>query len=147
MAEDVLIIDNDFQVREFPCATLSSDGYAAVGVSSYSEAIARMTTHPVELAITDGFTALGLAGVSVLRRLFPALHMLVMSGSVPAYATVPFSSRLLSILPKPCPISTILKVVNSVLGPKTVDPLQEIWERGRFDVLSTLALSQKHAKL
>ncbi|MBA3753195.1 MAG: response regulator [Nitrospira sp.] len=143
MAASVLVIDNDPQVREFLCTTLASDGYAAAGVSSYPEAIARLQKNPVDLAITDGFTALGLAGVSALHRLFPALRLLVMSGSVSDYASVPFSSRLLSILPKPCPVRTILRVVSGALMPTTVDPMQDILERGRFDVLTTLALSQE----
>ena len=101
MTHQVLVIDNDPQVRKFLCATLSGDGYAAAGVSSYPEATTRLATYPVELAITDLFTALGLAGVSALRRLFPTLHVLVMSGSVSNYATIPFSSRLLSSFPSP----------------------------------------------
>ncbi len=145
LAESVLIIDNDPQVREFLCATLGSSGYAAAGVSSYPEAMARLTKHPVDLAVTDGFTALGLAGVSDAPRLFPSLRMVVMSGSVSDYATVPLASRLLLILPKPCPVPLILSVVNSVFGRTTVDPLQDIFDRGRFDVLTTVALSQDRA--
>jgi DNA-binding NtrC family response regulator len=144
MADRVLVIDNDPQVRDFLCATLASDGYAAAGVSSYPEAIAHLAKGQVELAVTDGFTALGLAGVSALRRLFPTLHMVVISGSVGDYVTIPFASRLLSILPKPCSVPTILRVVNSVLKRTTVDPMQQILERGRFDLMTTVALSQDY---
>jgi CheY-like chemotaxis protein len=141
MTPNVLVIDNDPQVRELFCAMLASDGYTAAGVTSYPEAIAYLHKGTVDLALTDGFTALGLAGVSALRRLFPSLRLLVMSGSVSDHASIPFSSRVLSILPKPCPARMLLSVVRGVLWRTTVDPLQEILERGRFDLLMTLHLS------
>jgi CheY-like chemotaxis protein len=56
MATNVLMIGNDAQVREFLCATLVSDGYAAAGVGSYPEAIARLTKSPIDLAVTDGLS-------------------------------------------------------------------------------------------
>ena len=144
MAASVLVIDNDSQVREWLCAALETDGHAAVGAGTYSEAIAQLRWSPVDLAISDGFTAVGLAGVSTLHRLFPALRMLVMSGGVSHQASLSLPHQALSILPKPCPLQTILETVRQTLLTETPEnPMQEILERGRFDFLTAMVLSSE----
>ena len=140
MAASVLVIDNDSQVREWLCAALEIDGHAAVGAGTYSEAIAQLRWAPVDLAISDGFTAVGLAGVSTLHRLFPTLRMVVMSGGVSHQASLSLPHQALSILPKPCPLHTILETVRQTLTVAPDNPMQEILERGRFDFLTTMML-------
>jgi DNA-binding NtrC family response regulator len=145
MAASVLVIDNDSQVREWLCAALEIDGHAAVGAGTYSEAIAQLRWASADLAISDGFTAVGLAGVSTLHRLFPALRLLVMSGGVSHQAALSLPHQALSILPKPCPLQTILETVRQTLTEAPENPLQEILERGRFDFLTTMVLSAARA--
>jgi DNA-binding NtrC family response regulator len=145
MPGSVLVIDNDSQVREWLCAALETDGHTAVGAATYPEAIAQLQWSPVDLAISDGFTAIGLAGVSMLHRLFPDLRLLVMSGGVSAPASIPLSHDTLSILPKPCPIQTVLNTVRHTLANVWDSPLREILERGRLDVLTMMALSSARA--
>ncbi len=141
MPSQVLVIDNDRQVRDLLVAALKADGHHAAGVRTYPEAIAHLHQGPVDLAITDGFTALGLAGVSTLRSLFPTLRLLVVSGSVSHSVGSPQVPRSLTLLPKPCRVATMLAVVRHTLHASSLEFVRAILERGRFDVLTTLALS------
>ncbi|MCC2641959.1 MAG: Response regulator receiver domain [Nitrospira sp.] len=143
MTTSVLVIDNDCQVREFLCAALELDGHAAVGAKTYAEAIAQLRWSMVDLAISDGFTGVGLAGVSTIHRLFPTLRMLVMSGGVSDHACVPLQDRTLSILPKPCPVRTILETVRCTLMEIPENPMRDIIERGRFDFITSILLSSE----
>lgn len=145
MAASVLVIHNDSQVRELLCAALEMDGHAAVGAGNYSEAIAQLRWAPVDLAISDGFTAVGLAGVSTLHRLFPALRLLVMSGGVSCQTSISLPHHTLAIFPKPCPIQTVLNTVRHTLTEALDTTLQEILERGRLDFLTTMVLSSARA--
>ena len=70
MAITVVVIDNDRQVRKFVYAALEMEGYTAVGVGTYREAVQQLRWSPADLAVSDGFTADGLSGVSMLHRLF-----------------------------------------------------------------------------
>jgi hypothetical protein len=55
------------------------------------------------------------------------------------------SHHTLSILPKPCPIQTVLTTVRHTLANVWDSPLREILERGRLDVLTTMVLSAARA--
>jgi len=83
MGRNVMVIDNDCQGRQVVCAALERDDFVAVGVASYPEAVEQLCWSPADLAISDGFTADGLSGVSFLHRLFPRLRPVVLSGGVP----------------------------------------------------------------
>lgn len=135
MASKVLVIDNDREVRNFVCAALEQDGFNAVGVGGYPEAIEQNSWSPADLAISDGFTSTGLTGVSLLHRLFPMLRFLVLSGSVVTQSEIPFFTHGLSILPKPYSISTLRHVVRQILVGEEDRCLQEIVDQGRLGFL------------
>ena len=112
MASKVVVIDNDSQVRGVVCAALEQDGFVAVGVESYPDAIEQLSWSPADLVISDGFTTEGVTGVSLLHRLFPTLRLLVLSGSVAHKLEIPFSTHCLSILPKPCSVQALRQAVR-----------------------------------
>lgn len=145
MAASILVINSDSHVRKALCAALEVDGHAAVGASTYYEAILQLRRTSTDLAISDGFTAVGLAGMSTLHRLFPMLRMLVMSGGVSRHASISLSHPLLSILPKSCPMQTILGAVRQTLAEISTNPLQSILECGRFDFFTSTVLPSARA--
>ena len=135
MPSKVLVIDNDCQVRGVVCAALEHDGFVAVGVRSYTEAIEQLTWSPADLAISDGFTSDGVTGVSLLHRLFPRLRLLVLSGGVAHRMKMSFPTHALSVLPKPCSLRTLRQAVREALSMEVDAFLREIFERGRLGFL------------
>ena len=93
MVSKVLVINKNSQIRGVVCAALERNGFVTVGVGSYPEAIEHLSWSPADLAISDGFTTDGVTGASLLHRLFPALRLLVLSGSVVCKLEIPFSSQ------------------------------------------------------
>jgi DNA-binding NtrC family response regulator len=136
MGRNVLVIDNDCQVRQVVCTALERDDFVAVGVASYPEAVEQLCWSPADLAICDGFTAEGLSGVSLLHRLFPPLRYVVLSGGVTQKFDVPISAaHYLSILPKPHSLEALQQAVHQALTREANVCLQAILERGRLGFL------------
>jgi DNA-binding NtrC family response regulator len=142
MAVTVIVIENDRQVQDFLCSILESQRYTAIRATSYEEALQKLRTSTVDLAVSDGFTANGLSGISVLHRLFPQLRMIVISGSVSNKAQIPLPAHLIHVLPKPCGVSEFLESVRHALGTIHDHPLQGILERGRLDFLASQLLAR-----
>ena len=139
LGRTVLVIDNDSQVRRVVCVALERDDFVAVGVAGYPEAIEQQYWSPANLAISDGFTAAGLSGVSSLHRLFPRLRHLVLSGGVSQQFEVPISAtHCLAILPKPYSLETLQRAVRQALTRETDACLEAILERGRLGFLTLL---------
>ena len=145
MAGKVIVIDNDSQVRGVVCAALEEDGFIAVGVESYPQAVEQLSWSPADLAITDGFTTEGLTGVSLLHRLFPSLRLLVLSGNVSRKMQIPFSTHCLSVLPKPSSLQTLRQAVRQTLSNEEDAYIQEILDRGRLGFLMA-AMRSHHAE-
>ena len=146
MASKVVVIDNDSQVRGVVCAALEQDGFVAVGVESYPDAIEQLSWSPADLVISDGFTTEGVTGVSHLHRLFPTLRLLVLSGSVAHKLEIPFSTHCLSILPKPCSVQALRQAVRRTLTSEVDTCLQEILDRGRLGFLMAALRSPSTGK-
>lgn len=82
MAQSILVVDDDTDVRELVCWMLKEDGYDAIPAGGGREALERLALHPPDLVITDvvmpdvdGFEVL-----LKLRLLAPGTGVLVMSG-------------------------------------------------------------------
>jgi hypothetical protein len=141
MPSQILVIDNDFQVRELLVAALHPDGHHAAGVRSYPEAIAHLQQCRVDLAITDGYTARGWPVFPPSAGCSPSSDFSSYRGVCPTPWPCPKGPRGLTLLPKPCPLATMLAVVRHTLDPSPLEFVRAILERGRFDVLTRLALS------
>ena len=140
MAVTVIVIESDSQVQELICLALGSEGYTARGVDSYDDAVRILRTSPADLAVCDGFTVGGLAGISMLHRLFPQLRLILVSESLLSKTEIPLPSHLVHVLRKPCVVTSLLEMVQHALVGLEESPLQEILERGRFDFFSSALL-------
>ena len=80
MAVTVIVIENDSQVQDFLCSILESQRYRAIRATTYEEALQKLGSSTVDLAVSDGFTANGISGISLLHRSFPHLRLIVISG-------------------------------------------------------------------
>jgi DNA-binding NtrC family response regulator len=140
MAATVIVIENDSQVQDFLCSILESQRYTALRATTYEEALPKLGASPVDLAVSDGFTANGMSGISLLHRFFPHLRLIVTSGSVSHKAEIPLPAHLVHVLPKPCSAREFLETVHRALGTIHDHSLQAILERGRFDFLASQLL-------
>ena len=138
MAVTVIVIEDDPPVRQFLCTTLQREGYAAVGVRTYEEAITTLAATTADLVVSDGFTAHGVSGISMLHRHFPHLPVIVLSGSIVSKGQIPLPAHLVHVLPKPSAATSILDTVRRVLVSSPDDPHQAIIERGRLAFLSSV---------
>jgi len=140
MAVTVIVIENDSQVQDFLCSILESQRYRAIRATTYEEALQKLGSSTVDLAVSDGFTANGLSGISLLRRSFPHLRLIVISGGVSNKAEIPLPTHLVHVLPKPCGVGEFLQTVRHALAESYDHPLQAVLERGRLDFLASQLL-------
>ncbi|HJR77660.1 MAG TPA: hypothetical protein VJ805_11820 [Nitrospiraceae bacterium] len=145
MAVTVIVIENDGQVRDCLCSILESRQYTAIGAATYEEALQKLGSSSVDLAVSDGFTANGVSGISLLHRFFPHLRLILISGSVSNKGELPLPAHRIHVLPKPCGVGVFLETVRYALADVHDQPLQAILERGRLDFLSSQFLTPRTA--
>jgi DNA-binding NtrC family response regulator len=136
----VIVIENDSQVQDFLCSILESQCYRAIRAATYEEALQKLGSSPVDLAVSDGFTANGTSGISLIHRFFPHLRLIVISGSVSTKAKIPLPAHLVHILPKPCGVEEFLQTIRHALAENHDYSLQAILERGRLHFLASQLL-------
>ncbi len=85
MSEKILVIEDEPAFRAMLCEALAEKGYAALGVGSAEEGVARVTQELFDLILTDvmlpGMS--GMEGISRIKEADPSADIIVMTG----YAT------------------------------------------------------------
>ena len=119
----VLVIDDDAQLRKLLRSVLQSAGYQVSEACDGREGVQAVQFHPPDLVLCDIFMGEqdGLVTILKLRREFPTLKVIAMSGGG---ALVPASfldeARIfgaVATLSKPFSPDTLLATVRRVLGP------------------------------
>lgn len=118
----ILVIDDDRQVNSMLQAMLESEGYCVSSASNGSAGIALLRQEVVNLLITDVLMADmdGLEVVQEVRRLWPSLKIIAMSGGgigvVPGtYLSVALRLGATSSLVKPFSHEQLIRVVRELL--------------------------------
>ena len=114
----ILIIDDDPDVREFLEYTLNSAGHQTVTAEGGREGLNRFLRAPADLVITDLFMPEldGLELIAGLRTRFPELAIIAMSGRTPNLLSVARNMGSNEILHKPFSADELVAVVQSVLS-------------------------------
>ncbi|HEY0833059.1 MAG TPA: response regulator [Azospirillum sp.] len=118
----VLVIDDDDMVRTMLLRTLTRGGHTAVGARDGMEGVARFRESPADLVITDIFmpNQEGLATIMELRRSFPAIRIIAISGggARASLDVLPVAEALGArrTLRKPFTPAEVMDAVNDVLG-------------------------------
>lgn len=120
----VLVIDDDEMVRTMLLRTLARGGYEATGARDGLEGLALFREAPCDLVITDIFmpNQEGLATIMELRRCFPAIRIVAISGggARASLDVLPVAEALgaCRTMRKPFTPQEVLAVVRDVLdGP------------------------------
>jgi DNA-binding NtrC family response regulator len=142
MAVTVIVIENDSQVQDFLCSILERQRYTAIRATTYEEALHKLRSSTVDLAVSDGFTANGISGISLLHSFFPHLRLIVISGSVSNKAEIPLPAHLVHVLPKPCGVTEFVQTVRHALAEFHDHSLQAILERGRLHFVASQLLAR-----
>jgi len=113
----ILIIDDDSDIRDFLEHTLNSAGHQTVTAAEGREGLNRFLRDPADLVITDLFMPEldGLELIAGLRTRFPELAIIAMSGRTPNMLSVARNMGSNEILQKPFSSDELLAVVQKVL--------------------------------
>jgi DNA-binding response OmpR family regulator len=113
----ILIIDDDPDVREFLEHALNSAGHQTLTAVGGREGLNRFLRDPVDLVITDLFMPEldGLELIAGLRTRFPELAIIAMSGRTSNMLSVARNMGSNEILQKPFSSDELLAVVQKVL--------------------------------
>lgn len=123
LVNDILVVDDDALICGLVSEWLTQAGYAVRQAENGVEALAALHTVPASLVITDMHMpcADGVETLSVLRRDFPALAVIAMSGHFRSGAgyTTEMAARLgaRKVLCKPFTRNDLLDAVHAALEP------------------------------
>ena len=117
----ILLVEDEEQVRRFTGAILERHGFRVLAASGGAEALAvcRAENGAIDLVLTDMVMPHGSGGqlADELRRLYPALNFLFMSGySEHAVVNHALLSGDIAFVSKPFTAATLLGQVNQALG-------------------------------
>lgn len=122
----ILVIDDDRDVRNCILENLEAAGYSVFEADNGNTGIAAFRSSPVDLVIVDLFMPEkeGIETIMELRKGFPNLKILAISGGIPGYGPDHFLhvARKLgadSALDKPFTMQRLLAVVGNLLTPVT----------------------------
>jgi DNA-binding response OmpR family regulator len=115
---NVLVIDDDIRVRELIADTLGGEGYTVTQAIDGVEGMAKFRAEPFDLIITDLYMPEkeGLETIVELRREFPHLKILAISGAHTEQLRI---AKLLGAdrtLSKPFDIADLIEAVNGLLA-------------------------------
>jgi two-component system cell cycle sensor histidine kinase/response regulator CckA len=113
----VLVVDDDDSVRKVVVTALRQSGFHVLDASSSAEAFLRCELHPanIDLLLSD-LTLAGVPGpvlAARLRRQYPRMRVLIMSGSVPDAASRVGGEATIA---KPFSIEELLSAVRDALA-------------------------------
>ncbi len=113
----ILLVDDDLGHLTTLAEALVRAGYRVRAVQSGSEALAKLTTRPIDLVITD-YQMHPIDGLELLReirRRAPHLPVLIMTGdSSPDLEEASKSAGAVTVLPKPFRLETLLRLIAEV---------------------------------
>ena len=116
----ILVIDDDPDVRALIEQMLTGAGYEVVLAVEGREGVAQHRASPVDLVITDLYmpTQEGLETIAQLRKHFPDVKIIAMSGKTAASAMLPIAQRLgaVEVLNKPFLPDEFLAAVKRALA-------------------------------
>ena len=117
--ELVLVVDDEFAIREITQRTLEAFGYRVITANNGAEAIELYTkqTQQIAVILTDMMMPImdGATAIPLLKRINPSAKIIVVSG-----LDVPKNTRanVQDFLPKPYTAQTLLRLVRDVIdGP------------------------------
>jgi len=113
----ILVVDDEPLVRQVLEVMLERDGYTALSVRDVKTALDTMRAATVDLAIVDVSTAdpRAVAGIAEMRRQFPWVKVIAMSGAFGTYLPAPSTLRVTSCLAKPIRPESLRDAVDSAL--------------------------------
>ncbi|HQT91657.1 MAG TPA: PAS domain S-box protein, partial [Candidatus Kryptobacter bacterium] len=118
--ELILIVDDEMAIREITKSTLEAYGYKVLVASDGSEAVSLFATHrdEISLVVTDMAMPImdGSATVSALRKIDPAVSVIVTTGYMDSSETHHMSETVNAILKKPYSAAALMKVITEVLS-------------------------------
>jgi CheY-like chemotaxis protein len=118
----ILVVDDDTAVREATAALLSSYGHAVISFNSGKRIEDLVATHAPDVALIDVLMPDrdGLEIVIALRRIYPALPVLVVSGGGRRgnldFLTMAENLGATATLAKPFNAADLLTLIDGVLG-------------------------------
>lgn len=121
MAQTVLVVDDEWQVRKLAAMALEAGGYKVSQAEGARQALELMATEHVDLVFTDWMMP-GMGGRELIEKIRELPHgdeipVVVFSGVTPPQEIK--QAEQLGVrhwLRKPCRIRHILDLVGSVLG-------------------------------
>ena len=119
----ILVIDDDRDVRICILDNLEAAGYSVFGADNGNTGIAIFRSDPVDLVIVDLFMPEkeGIETIIELRRGFPDLKILAISGGIPGYGPDDFLHIAQKLgadgsLDKPFTMQHLLSVIGDLLA-------------------------------
>jgi len=115
----VLVVDDEEAVRAFICEALTQAGYRTTHAGDGREAIRVLLSRRVDLLITDLLMPEqdGLETVLYVRKHFPTLNVIAISGGDPAYLSVARKLGARALLRKPFSANELAVAVDSICPP------------------------------
>jgi CheY-like chemotaxis protein len=116
-----LVVDDDFQMRQFVRTTLEAEGFVVLDAAEGREALRRFSSEGADVVVTDIFMPEdGLVLITELRKLAPDLPVVAVSGGDRRGDTHALrAARLLgatAVLYKPFAPAALVSAVRSALG-------------------------------
>ncbi len=116
----ILVIDDDSDMRLLLEQTLGPAGHEVVSARDGKEGIHQYRTAPTQLVITDLFmpNQEGLETIIQLRKSFPGVSIIAMSGRTGAGTMLSIAKRLgaIGVLEKPFAPDQLIRAVDAALG-------------------------------
>lgn len=119
----ILVIDDDRDVRMCILGNLEAAGYSVFGADNGNTGIAIFRSDPVDLVIVDLFMPEkeGIETIIELRKGFPDLKILAISGGIPGYGPDDFLHIAQKLgadgsLDKPFTMQHLLSVIGDLLA-------------------------------
>jgi PAS domain S-box-containing protein len=114
--ELVLVVDDEFSIRDITQRTLEAFGYRVITAREGTEAVALYTkqAQEIDVVLTDMMMPVmdGAATVEALKSINPSVKIIVVSG---LEVSKPLKARVSDFLPKPYTARTLIKLVRDVL--------------------------------
>ncbi len=124
----ILLIDDDALFRETLGDALTENGYTVRQAADGAEGTRLLRTMPVDLVLTDIVMPRqeGLETIKALRRIYPKLGIIAMSGGLaqaaPFYLKIAGDFGAQRTLQKPFDLPTLLTAITEVLASEGISP-------------------------
>ena len=116
----ILVIDDDTNLRAMIGLSLQGVGYDVVLAEDGRDGVEKHRLKPADLIVTDLYMPKqeGLETIQMLRREFPDIPIIAMSGAVLANTMLDIAAKLgaARILHKPFEFDELLKAIEEALG-------------------------------